>query len=232
MSTELAIRNVDDLMNMAKTLAVSNLLPRGLAGKPADVAIILLYGAELGISPGQSLRGIHVIEGRPELSAQLWNALTRRAGHRVEILEHTDQICRVKVTRGDDGQEHSAEHTMADAMQAGKVQLKDGKPWARSTQGKPLPWETSTKDMLLARALSKCCRFICPEVALGFYAQDEIAEAVDLDPVQVPSERVDAEAAPQEEAPSQEAIQAEIADLVTGFEETAERPVDQPVGVS
>lgn len=217
--TELAIRNVDDLMHLSKVMAVSSLLPAALRGKPADVAIILMYGAELGLGPGQALQGIYVVEGRPSLSAQLWLALTRRGGHRASVVEHTGQKCTVKITRGDTGEEHTHTFTLEDAVRMGRVSIKDGEPWARSTQGKPLNWETNTKAMLLARAVSACCRFICPEVALGFYSEDELEESK---PDPVTSEVVREPAEPAVHEPVDvEAVQTELVDIVAEFEEVS-----------
>jgi len=39
--------------------------------KPQDAALILIAGAELGLQPMQSLRAIHIINGKPTLSADL-----------------------------------------------------------------------------------------------------------------------------------------------------------------
>lgn len=213
--TELAIRNVDDLMQLSKVTAMSDLLPDTLRRKPADVAIILLYGAELGLGPGQALQGIYVVDGRPSLAAQTWLALARRAGHRVSVVEHTASTCTVKIVRGDTGEEHVSTFTLDDAVQTGKVQIKDGKPFARSRNGKALPWETSTKAMLLARAVSAGCRFICPEIALGFYAEGELDDPA---PVQVESEVVRPADAPVETEPQQpEAVAEELAEIVEEF---------------
>jgi len=233
-STELAIRNLDDLDRLSKTLAISNLLPVPLRGKPADVQVILLYGTELGLRPMQALQGIYVVEGRPSLAAQLWIAKARERGHQVYVpcktcgrppqehpepaghnyvSSHTDTECTVRAIRGDTGEAHQSTYKLDDAIRAGKVRIHEGRVLARSAQGKPLPWETSTKAMLLARAASATLRFLCPEVAFGFYAEGELDEP---ETVVVEAERIDV---PAEPAADPEPVDiTELAEVVAEYE--------------
>lgn len=183
------IADLDQAWRLAQNLAVANLLPTALHGRPSDVMAIILYGQDLGLSPMQAIQGIYVVEGRPSISAQLWLALVRRAGHQAKVIEHTDTSCAVQMKRGDTGEEHEVTYTLQNGVTAGRVTLKDGKPFARSQKGKPLPWELQTKAMLLARAVSACARFLCPEVAFGFYTPDEVEEIAERE--QVPSDRLD-----------------------------------------
>jgi hypothetical protein len=218
--TDLAIRNYDELMSVAKLASLSELMPRDLRGKPGNIGIIMLYGHDLGLSPMQAIQGIYVVEGRPSLSAQTWLALTRRAKHKVSVLEHTGEKCAVKIVRGDTGEEHTHTYTLEDAVRAGRVSIKDGEPWARSQQGKPLPWETNTKAMLLARAVSACARFICPEVALGFYAEDEVEEAAETLTAAADVVRQQEATEPEPDEPvDAEVIQGELADIAAGYAE-------------
>lgn len=83
--TSLQPRNLSEAMDLAKALAVSNIIPYTLRGKPADVLVIIMYGMELNLSVNQALRGIHVINGAPSLSAELRVSKTRERGHLVGI---------------------------------------------------------------------------------------------------------------------------------------------------
>lgn len=200
--SSLAIRNVDDLMSLARVTAVSALLPTSLRGKPADVAIILMYGAELGLGPGQALQGIYVVNGRPSLAAQTWLALARRSGHRISVTEHTEDVCTVEIVRGDTGESHSSSYTYAEAEQA-KLTAKD-------------VWKQHRKAMLLARAVSQGCRFACPEIALGFYAEGEL----DDEPEAIVAEILRPADAPTEPVNTEE-VQAELGEIVAEFVEGA-----------
>jgi hypothetical protein len=203
------IQSLDEAWRLSKALSMANLMPYNLRGKDPDVLAILLYGQDLGLSPMQSIQGIYVVEGRPSISAQLWLALVRRAGHRVSVLEHTAETCTVHIVRGDTGEEHKATFTLAEAVAAKRVEIREGKPFARSEKGKPLPWELYPRAMLLARAVSQCCRFIAPEIALGFYSQDEVEEIAERE--QVESRRADAAAA-------EPSVQRPVADEVAAVE--------------
>jgi hypothetical protein len=214
------ISSFDEVYRLAQNLSTAGLMPRDLRGKAADVTAIILYGQDLGLSPMQSIQGIYVVEGRPSLSAQSWLALVRRAGHKPSVLEHSAERCTVHIVRGDDPtQEHTATWSIQDAVNAQRCQLRDGKPYARSKEGKPLPWELYPKAMLLARAVSECCRFIAPEIALGFYTPDEVEEIAErelVDASRVDSPQVTEEPAqPQDVAAAVEAIEAEFVEEPT-----------------
>ena len=63
--------------------------PPRCADRPEAVLAALMSGAERGLGPMESLRSIHVIEGKPTLSAEAMRALVLAAGHDIEIVEST-----------------------------------------------------------------------------------------------------------------------------------------------
>ena len=65
---------------MARTLAFSQIIPRALQGKPADVLVVLLTARDLGIPSTTALSQIHVIDGKPTLSPKLLSARVQRMG--------------------------------------------------------------------------------------------------------------------------------------------------------
>lgn len=180
------LADMDQAWRMAGMLSQSPLLPASLTKNPkttqANVALILLYGSELGLSPMQSVQEIYVVNNRPQMSGRLWIAKTREAGHRQFVAckscdmapeehaktpgdgehrfvpDHDATRCRVTIVRGDTGERHSELFTIADAEQA-KLTGKD-------------VWKSWPKRMLLWRAVSNCATIICPEVAMGFGAED------------------------------------------------------------
>lgn len=178
------ILDMDEAYRLAKNLAIASLMPDALRGKASDVFALLLYGQDLGLSPMQAIQGIYVVKGKPQLSGTTWIALARKAGHRVRIIESTDKQCTVEIVRVDDpGSPHRETFTLQDAVRAGLCHIKEGKAFARSSKGEPLPWESYTRTMLRNRAISNCAKFACPEVALGFgvegdydYISDAAAE--------------------------------------------------------
>ena len=70
--------NMQEAEQLSVRLAQSALLPDGLRGKPGDVLVTLITGHELGLSPMQAIRGLHVVKGRAVMSADLAVALTKR----------------------------------------------------------------------------------------------------------------------------------------------------------
>lgn len=172
------LTDIDQAWRMAQALSQSSLLPDALRNKAADVLTMILYGQDLGLSPMQSIQGVYVVKGKPMLAAQTWISLTRRAGHRLVVREHTDQTCTIEITRGDTGEKHAETFTIADARTA-KLLSNDN-------------WIKYPKRMLLARAVSNCCRFICPEIALGFGAEGEYDQPAAPSPEQALAHAVDA----------------------------------------
>lgn len=154
--------DLDTAYRLAKNLAASNLIPQDLKGKPSDVLVILLYGQELGLAPMQALQVIDVMKGRPTLRANLWVALTRKAGHKARVVEETETSCTFRIVRSDDPEPHIVTYTLDDAKKAGLLGNSN--------------YTKNPKAMLYARAASTCCRRACPEVALGFYDEYELAE--------------------------------------------------------
>lgn len=202
-----AVTDLDSAMRLAKTLAMAAVMPDAIRNKPADVLAMVLYGQDLGLSPMQAIQGIYVVKGKAQLSAQLWLALARRAGHQVVVKDHTVTSCTVEITRGDTGDKHAETFTIEDAQRA-KLAAKD-------------IWQQYPKRMLLARAISDCCRFICPEIALGFYAEgDDFTDA--RPPVMVePTVEAQAEAEIQDaEVVDDGQVDADLAQMAEQFDFT------------
>ena len=93
------IDGMGDVFRLADALAKADgFVPRHLSGKPAAIAAVILTGVELGIGPMEAMRGIHVVEGKPTMSAEMMLARARRAGVRTRWLETTDRVARLAVT--------------------------------------------------------------------------------------------------------------------------------------
>lgn len=166
------IADLDSAYRYACALARADLLPQDLRGKPSNVLMVLLYGQYLNIPPVIATQVISIVKGRPQIAGKMLLAKVREAGHKPKIV-HGDGKCTVTIVRGDDGTEHTEEFSIADAVAAKLCTIKDGKPYARSKTGEPLPWENYTKLLLMWRAVGHCVDIICPEVKMGFSVQGE-----------------------------------------------------------
>lgn len=132
--------------------------------------VTMMLGQELGLTWTQATRGIYVLpNGTPGLRGQLLLALIRKAGHRVTF-ERGDDWCTCTITRKDEDFKIPYEGTfnLGDALLAGLVTKKDGKLFARSNSGNPLPWEQYQRDMLQWRAVARAAGIGTPEVIYGF----------------------------------------------------------------
>lgn len=145
----------------ARFLAKSGLLPPSYREKPENILFATEYGELLGLPAMAAITGIHVIEGKPSVSAGLISALVRRAGHRLRVMGD-EQQAQAWITRADDPEfTYKSVWTMTRAKQANLL-------------GKT-NWQRYPAAMLKARAISECARDACQEVLLGIaYTPDEL----------------------------------------------------------
>lgn len=174
---EPAVRGVDliavasqleHVRTLGETLIRSGLLPDSIR-KPEAAVAVMIKGQELSIGPMYALSHIAIINGKPALSAELMGALAKRAGHRIRVIEMTNEVCVVEGIRADDpGHKIRVRFDMNDARRAGVA-------------GKG-PWKTYPADMLRSRAISRLCRSEFQDAIAGAsYTPEELGAAVDED---------------------------------------------------
>lgn len=145
---------------MAKS-AMDSKMYKGI-GDMSGIMMVMLAARELGISPVMALNGgLNIINGKTEISARMMNALIRRAGHSIKILESTETSCKLAGTRADNGDTAEASYTLAEAQKAGLVKPGGG-------------WTKNPKDMCFARALSRLARQLFADVIGTGYVEGEI----------------------------------------------------------
>jgi len=147
---------------MAKRLAESDLLPKILKNKPADVAIILLTGIEFGLQPMAAIRGINVIEGKASMSADLLSGLVQQKVHVCEyfrMVTCTDTLATFETKRHGHSEAVKLSYTIEQAQRAG-LTGKDN-------------WKKHPADMLAARCISRLSKRVYPDITQGCYVPDE-----------------------------------------------------------
>ncbi|MHB1475654.1 MAG: hypothetical protein ACYCV4_18935 [Dermatophilaceae bacterium] len=202
-STEVAAANTNsssltDRMTYARALADASLLPKAYARQPANVLLAIEYGQMLGISPMAAVLGVHVIEGKPSVSAELVKALVRRAGHRIRVTGD-DKSATCEIVRSDDpGFTYRSTWTMARAH-AAEIDKKD-------------VWKKYPPAMLKARAVTECARDACSDVLMGVaYTPEELGADYWDDAPAAPAILTDTQ---QDE--HQDVVEAVVVDTATG----------------
>lgn len=163
-------RHFDDARQMCEALYHSGLLPSAIKG-PAAVFAVLQTGAELGLPPMAAIRGIHIVQGRPVLAADLMVALVRRSGlcQSFRQIGSDDTQATYETHRVGEAEPQSLTYTMTQAEKAGLAK--------RET------WKAHPAAMLRARCKAALARDVYPDVLVGVYDQDEARDfggAVDV----------------------------------------------------
>lgn len=175
-TTALAVIQADELdtiQRTAKLLAASGYFGTqdGITGM-AQVAAKILAGRELGFGPFAAVNGIHIIQGKPTVGANLMAAAVRahpRYDYKVKTL--TDKICVLEFC---DGGKVAGESSFT-IEEAATAELSSGK----NSQ----TWKKFPRNMLFARAMSNGVRWYAPDIFSGnaVYVPEELGANVDGD---------------------------------------------------
>jgi len=161
-----------DLFRLGDVLAQSGYFQD--ARQAAQAIVKVMAGRELGFGPIASMTGIHIIQGRPAIGADLMAKAVKRSGrYNYRVTELTDEACSIEFF------EKTAEawqpigtskFTRQDAIKA-KTKNLDAFP----------------RNMLFARAMSNGVKWYCPD-ALGLttYTPEEL-EGIEAAPIQAPA---------------------------------------------
>ena len=146
-------------------LADADLLPPAYRKRPANLLLVWEYAMAMGLPLTTAINEVHVIAGKPVVSANLMATLARRAGHRVRTATEYDQdmnptvMC--EVVRADDREFPFVVHWDLERAQRAGLVGKDN-------------WKQYPEQMLRARAIAEAVREACPEVLAGAYDPDEL----------------------------------------------------------
>ena len=145
----------------AERVARSGFIPGPYRGKPDDVLACVIVGHELGIGPMQALRAIHVVNGKPILSADLMVGLVKRSPEceYLRIVESTDERAVYETKRRGEPEPTRLDWTFEQAKRAGLT-------------NNPT-WKKHTAAMLRARCASALARAVYPDLVMGIYEEDE-----------------------------------------------------------
>ncbi len=153
--------NLPDAWLLAGHLAASRLIPS--ISTPEAALAIILTGRELGIPAMAALRGIHIIEGKPSLSAQMLQALVlnSKKAKFFDIIESTNTRAVYETHRVGSARPMKLDYTIEDAQRQ-KLIKKDGN------------WEKIPRTMLRWRVVAELARAVYPDVTMGLYIPEEL----------------------------------------------------------
>lgn len=163
-----APKSTAEAMELAKTLASSQLIPKAFQQRPGDVFVAMMWSHSLGIPIVQGLQGIAVINGKPSLYGDALLAVCMGSGQMADIEEtvtgNADNLTATcKVTRRGKPTPVVSTFSIADARAAGLL-------------GKPGPWKQYTSRMLKMRARAFALRDAFPDVLSGIASAEEMQD--------------------------------------------------------
>ena len=149
-----------DVYKVSEALAKTPFVPREMIGKTADVAAAIMKGRELGLDPFDALGSIYIVHGRVGYYAEFMRRRILQAGHKLKVVENTDSRCILEGIRKGDTEATRATFTAEQAKRA-KINLGD-----------------YPADKLLARATSRLCRQVFPDVLAGSVIAEDIIDGL------------------------------------------------------
>ena len=195
---------LDIIQVMAKTAAESKYFDR--MGGVAAIFSIALNAREMGIPVMTALHGgLVVVMGKVTMSAEMMNNLIRQKGHRLEILEASSSVCRIKGTRKDTGESYSCSFSMEDAKKAGLNKSGGG-------------YDKHTDDMLFARCISKLKRRLFPDVATKAYVEGELDGEIEDEVKPQKPQKIEEMEVSKPQEPSDYEYMAQFKDKFLSFE--------------
>jgi len=162
----------------------------------AQALVKICRGMEMGIPPMTAVMGMHVIEGKPSLSAGLIASRIRmHPRYDYRMVEWTDDACElVIVDRERRDPNPSVRVTLEQFVASGLATAKGG--------GLKKNWKQSPSAMLFARCISRAGRAYCPDALMGpVYTPGEIEDQKEAAARPAPSEVIDVEATVIEDKP-------------------------------
>lgn len=155
-----------ELMEIVETTKLLSNCPYYQKLGPHGILAIWLTAREMKLPVMMCLNGgMYTFSGQVSLSAQMMNMMLVNSGHRADVLELTDSICKIKFWRRDRPQNNCTFeyfYTIDMAKNAGLTSKAN--------------WKTNARDMLYNRCLSGGARKFMPDVIMGAYLIGELPD--------------------------------------------------------
>lgn len=156
------IQIIRPLTQLATQVADTPFVPKGLRGQPEAAVAAMLFGRELGMPPLQALANVHMVEGKPTMSAEHLRAMVLAAGHEIEFPELTGVQVTIRGRRKGGSGWTVVTWNKAMVEQAGLGHKDNHRKYPRA--------------MLVARASADLIRMIFADVTHGIRATEEVED--------------------------------------------------------
>lgn len=168
-------RNLDELQRVAALMFASGLMPTSIKSKEA-VAVAVMAGLEVGLSPMAAVQNIAVINGRPSIWGDAMLALVQSSGLLEDYREDpikspSGEVIgfRAMARRKGQGEPIENSFTMDDAKRA-------------KLHGKTGPWSEYPQRMMKLRARAFTLRDGFADVLKGLRSREEEEDVIDVTP--------------------------------------------------
>lgn len=160
-AASMPIQSMDDLARLAEMFAKSGYFTD--AKSAAQIGVKVLAGREMGFGPFASVNGVHVIQGKPAVGANLMAA---------SVKAHPKYDFRVKTMQDDVVELEFFQGT--ESLGVSRFDKEDAAKAGTKNLGK------FPRNMLFARAMSNGVRWYCPDVFMGssVYTPEELGASV------------------------------------------------------
>lgn len=197
----LEIKSFGELENLAMILGKSDIVPKDMIGKPANILLAMMFGNEIGLSPAQALQNVMVVNGRPSLWGDAVMGLVLASPVYEDSADSYDPATKTATFKAKRKGKDWVIRTFswADAVTA-KLDKKEG------------PWQQYPTRMLFHRARSWALRDTFADVLKGLRYYEEERDVIETTAVREGK----AYALPEEkktDAPAQEAAPAKPASV-------------------
>src|ERR1035437_4992428 len=186
------------LYRLGKGLAAAGMFKDATQANQAFAKLI--FGRDLGLSATQAMTGIYIIEGKPEMSANLQASKVKSSGrYDYRVLRIDNDVCEIEFgpapapMKDEDG----VWLPWPDAF--GVSAFSQGDVTTAGLSGKD-NHKKYPRNMLFARALSNGVAWYCPDVMNGIrvYAEGELADVSRVDAAAEPEAAPVAEPEPED----------------------------------
>lgn len=143
-------------------------------GKPGDMTVAILKGANLGIPPTDIGKAIYVVHGTPALYGKTALAIALQHGYIAETVEDSPKAVAVRMT-SPDGQEMEVRYTIERATAEGLV------------KGNKIQYETRPSKMLYWKCIGELTDRMIPHLTGGMPVKEDVEQS----PVKATATRMD-----------------------------------------